>query len=273
MNTKRRAGFTLIELLVVIAIIAILAAILFPVFASARESARRAACINNLRQLSLAHRMYSDDNGQKFVPGTTSGWTLDHLWWHKVDPYIRQLQTNSGGSASMKGVYLCPSAPKLPPNLGNLARCYGYNAFYLGMPPGTDGKVPDPSTGGRVKVLPLSACDNPSSTVLLMEIWRYDATAKADAGPRGHGTAFCYPPALSQSYGYQYAVPNYCWPPGRHKEQTMAVMVDGHVQPFRCAPPEVMSGSYYYGLMDRGPGNGNDPLTRDPWFRPYGPKP
>ncbi len=122
--------------------------------------------------------MYSDDNGQKFVLGTTSGWTLEHLWWHKVDPYIRQRQTNNGGPASMKGVYLCPSAPKLPPHLGNLARCYGYNAFYLGMPPGTDGKVPDPSTGGRVKVLPLSACDNPSATALLMEIWRYDATAK-----------------------------------------------------------------------------------------------
>ncbi len=52
----------------------------------------------------------------------------------------------------------------------------------------------------------------------------------------------------------------------------MAVMVDGHVQPFRCSPPEVMTGSYYHGLMDRGPGNGNDPLTRDPWFRPHGPK-
>jgi prepilin-type N-terminal cleavage/methylation domain-containing protein/prepilin-type processing-associated H-X9-DG protein len=56
------AGFTLIELLVVIAIIAILAAILFPVFARAREQARKASCVSNLRQLGLALQMYCQDN-------------------------------------------------------------------------------------------------------------------------------------------------------------------------------------------------------------------
>ena len=61
-ETKRRAGFTLIELLVVIAIIAILAAILFPVFASARERARSASCLSNLHQIGLAILQYSDDN-------------------------------------------------------------------------------------------------------------------------------------------------------------------------------------------------------------------
>ena len=58
---QRRHGFTLIELLVVIAIIAILAAILFPVFARARESARTSACNSNLRQLGLAAHMYASD--------------------------------------------------------------------------------------------------------------------------------------------------------------------------------------------------------------------
>lgn len=62
--TKKRAGFTLIELLVVIAIIAILAAILFPVFARARESARRATCQSNLKQIMLSMKMYMDDFGQ-----------------------------------------------------------------------------------------------------------------------------------------------------------------------------------------------------------------
>ena len=57
-----RAGFTLIELLVVIAIIAILAAILFPVFSRARESGRRASCMSNEKQIGLAFAMYADDN-------------------------------------------------------------------------------------------------------------------------------------------------------------------------------------------------------------------
>lgn len=60
-----RSGFTLIELLVVIAIIAILASILFPVFASARERGRSAACLSNLKQLALAFRMYADDNNDR----------------------------------------------------------------------------------------------------------------------------------------------------------------------------------------------------------------
>src|SRR5690606_16784051 len=57
----KRVGFTLIELLVVIAIISLLAAILFPVFARARENARRASCLSNLKQLALGAHMYSQD--------------------------------------------------------------------------------------------------------------------------------------------------------------------------------------------------------------------
>ncbi|MHB9038795.1 MAG: type II secretion system protein [Armatimonadota bacterium] len=70
--TGKRSGFTLIELLVVIAIIAILAAILFPVFAKAKESANTTACLNNLKQLGNGFRMYLDDWGAKF-PGS-GGW-------------------------------------------------------------------------------------------------------------------------------------------------------------------------------------------------------
>ena len=64
----RARGFTLIELLVVIAIIAILAAILFPVFAQAREKARQSYCINNLKQMAIGMLMYSDDNDHLFPP-------------------------------------------------------------------------------------------------------------------------------------------------------------------------------------------------------------
>ncbi len=65
----RRTGFTLIELLVVIAIITILAAILFPVFAQARDKARAAACLSNLKQLGLAQSMYAQDYDETLPKG------------------------------------------------------------------------------------------------------------------------------------------------------------------------------------------------------------
>src|SRR5579871_6111928 len=65
-SQTKRGGFTLIELLVVIAIIAILAAILFPVFAQARESARTISCASNIRQIGVAILMYVQDNDERF---------------------------------------------------------------------------------------------------------------------------------------------------------------------------------------------------------------
>ena len=94
-TTKRRA-FTLIELLVVIAIIAILAAILFPVFAQAREQARKTSCLSNLRQLGTGHMMYVQDYDETYalnvleVPGQT--YWYDMAWNRNVQPYIKNLQ-------------------------------------------------------------------------------------------------------------------------------------------------------------------------------------
>src|SRR5215469_11798327 len=74
-NDPKRSGFTLIELLVVIAIIAILAAVLLPVLAKAKEKGKRTQCINNLRQVGMVSLMYASDNSDKFlVDAFDGGW-------------------------------------------------------------------------------------------------------------------------------------------------------------------------------------------------------
>jgi prepilin-type N-terminal cleavage/methylation domain-containing protein/prepilin-type processing-associated H-X9-DG protein len=96
-------GFTLIELLVVIAIIAILAAILFPVFAQAREKARQASCVSNEKQLSLAVIQYAQDYDERYPIGMTSGgdWQpITNYWVGKIQPYVKNYQ-----------VFGCPSDP------------------------------------------------------------------------------------------------------------------------------------------------------------------
>src|SRR5438034_5691077 len=95
---KRRHGFTLIELLVVIAIIAILAAILFPVFAQAREKARATSCVSNLKQIMLSHMMYSQDYDEVFT-GTFRQYPDGRRthWGQLVIPYIKNY-----------GIFRCP---------------------------------------------------------------------------------------------------------------------------------------------------------------------
>src|SRR3982074_253414 len=88
-KSDRRNGFTLIELLVVIAIIAILAAILFPVFAKVREKARQATCASNLEQLGLACMQYTQDYDENWVPLYVVPGTTYVPYYSLLDPYIK----------------------------------------------------------------------------------------------------------------------------------------------------------------------------------------
>src|SRR6201987_4966907 len=93
MGTLPKKGFPLIELLVVIAIIAILAAILFPVFAQAREKARQATCISNLKQLGAACMMYAQDYDESY-PMLESGGAARLTVANLLDPYIKTSKKN-----------------------------------------------------------------------------------------------------------------------------------------------------------------------------------
>jgi prepilin-type N-terminal cleavage/methylation domain-containing protein/prepilin-type processing-associated H-X9-DG protein len=107
---RNRKGFTLIELLVVIAIIAILAAILFPVFAQAREKARAISCLSNTKNIATAIQMYAQDYDEGIVPWWASpgfgAKTKDRFWVGRLQPYIK-----NGGDFGTRpnGIMACPS--------------------------------------------------------------------------------------------------------------------------------------------------------------------
>jgi prepilin-type N-terminal cleavage/methylation domain-containing protein/prepilin-type processing-associated H-X9-DG protein len=150
-SSKRTSGFTLIELLVVIAIIAILAAILFPVFARARENARRASCQSNLKQIALGVQQYSQDYDEKFpsrLAGTTA--TPSYMGWAVlIQPYMKSEQ-----------LFQCPSESTPPGTFStltsqgsNTAIDYFYN-YSLG------------ESAGGLGMVSLAAVNYPANTVM-----------------------------------------------------------------------------------------------------------
>jgi prepilin-type N-terminal cleavage/methylation domain-containing protein/prepilin-type processing-associated H-X9-DG protein len=122
-------GFTLIELLVVIAIIAILAAILFPVFARARENARRASCQSNLKQIGLGVLQYAQDFDERYPMGKVIVGGSDVSWRQTVQPYVKSTQ-----------LFRCPSNPNSDTTRDNavgnypeIKESYGANLRVFGV--------------------------------------------------------------------------------------------------------------------------------------------
>src|SRR5262245_40919247 len=156
-----RAGFTLIELLVVIAIVAILAGILFPVFAQAREKARQVSCASNLRNVGAAMLMYSQDYDEQLPLAAYATSRFEFVTWHELaDPYVRN-----------KPIWLCPSSAVAKTDLGGKPTThFGYNALYL-----TDIRLDFSNSNGH-HAMSLAAISLPAETLFL-------ADAKASISP------------------------------------------------------------------------------------------
>lgn len=158
---KKIRGFTLIELLVVVSIAAIVAAILFPVFYTAREKARQATCVSNIRQIGMAMMMYIGDNDERF-PKVQYQSGADYFdWSNEIHPYITNagvMQTGLSGeqiSYGEGGVYSCPSAPGQEPMEYGMNKDLGGAAEVVGFTTGIPQNVAIVAT--------------PADTVLLLE--------------------------------------------------------------------------------------------------------
>jgi len=151
-----KKGFTLIELLVVIAIIAILAAILFPVFAKVREKARQTSCLSNEKQLGLGFIQYLQDNDETY-PCAQDGY--GEGWAGKIYPYVKSA-----------GVYGCPDDPTAPAS-GYSKVSYGMNGNLMNF------AVPGYSYYNTTWYPVLASSLAPASTVLLFELQGQTSTA------------------------------------------------------------------------------------------------
>ena len=149
-RSRNRRGFTLIELLVVIAIIAILAAILFPVFARARENARRASCSSNLKQIGLGVIQYVQDYDEQYPPSggavvtdpanppSSDGGGSFGNWAQRIQPYVKSTQlfacpSNPSNKQFMAGTGTA-AAPAVP-NYPAIPISYACNTHYFGWTP------------------------------------------------------------------------------------------------------------------------------------------
>ncbi len=243
MSQRNKGGFTLIELLVVIAIIAILAAILFPVFAQAREKARTISCLSNLKQMGTAFTMYLQDYDEVVLPrysacpSTGPAPTPDAptLWTNTIQPYIKNKQ-----------VFICPSATNTKYGDTWNLRSYlsiGYNQTISGW------YYPTANGCGNMVLPTLASVVAPSKNVMFAD----SVSGDLAGGYRGYlfgnvGMNIPYTSSFAGrgSFG------------ARHNEGANLSFFDGHAKwykgtnilanvnaPYKCADTSFDSGAYY----------------------------
>ena len=240
MAAYTKKAFTLIELLVVIAIIAILAAILFPVFAKVREKARTISCLSNMKQLGLGFTQYNQDNDEKNPNGVNYSYPGGNGWAGQLYPYVKS-----------EKVYSCPD------DTGTASATFASYAY------NSNNAAP---TGGSVDSYSIAKYNSPSKTVLLFEVQGNsfgagntannavidDSETDGNGGfsPAGWGAgngsaytitgagAYNAPVSLKIATGYMRNASvadqaRYTGPTGRHTDGSNFLMADDHAKWFR----------------------------------------
>ena len=271
MNNYKKSAFTLIELLVVIAIIAILAAILFPVFARARENARRTSCQSNLKQIGLSFLQYSQDYDETMVMGKQQNWVYpgaggsgEVAWDTPLSPYLIKATTTNYGNGENQ-MLRCPSDGIAPKTSTRTKRSYAIPLSTVGM----DTTWPTDATGtslGRN----LSQFGAPSETFMLVEA----PNAENEVGTaNGYRVAGINNPGGSTTNYWQFqlgqggAAGNSLYANGKtgeHFDGFNYLYVDGHVKFLR--PYQTMGQN-----KSTGSGNANGANCQGNVTRPCGP--
>lgn len=224
MSVKRN-GFTLIELLVVIAIIAILAAILFPVFAKAREKARQVSCASNLKQIATAWLMYTQDYDETACPTYyfSADWTTTYGWDYTIvsdysgnaissgpgllDPYTKNQKINACPALTIGDVKYD----------GRASTGYGYNASYIGGDSYATAPYPtSPCTMAQLA--------HPSDTVLFADAGFYN-TKGYPADGKLHATNYLRAPGDAMFSKYDNGKIHF-----RHNGLANVAYADAHVK-------------------------------------------
>ncbi|MFN3653574.1 MAG: prepilin-type N-terminal cleavage/methylation domain-containing protein [Armatimonadota bacterium] len=230
MSRSERRGFTLIELLVVIAIIAILAAILFPVFAQAREKARSIGCLSNAKQMGTALQMYTQDYDEMLVPWNArlvarlANWDQPLYYWDSLlQPYVKSgAPDRPVGQAVFGGVWRCPSTR----NAASY-RSYGYSQSLM------YGPWPLQNGVSYYRAVSLAVLDAPAQTVFVGDGGRFGRLAPPFWGQtsfdRGGTTSKVPNPGVGSTSSSSLGNNGWEWP-DIHNGGANYVFCDGHAK-------------------------------------------